>query len=129
MIPANKSYRPGDLMWCESAVVYALHVEALPIYCCGCLLPATQQKLVRCSKCKQVFYCSRRCQKSHWPYHKRECACFISSGTIPGATTRIIFNILASKVRFLHSQLFSSPRSVRQILFLVHLCLVSLSLR
>ena len=26
-----------------------------------------------CSKCKQVFYCSRECQLLHWPVHKPEC--------------------------------------------------------
>jgi hypothetical protein len=26
-----------------------------------------------CSDCKEVWYCSRKCQKSHWKYHKIDC--------------------------------------------------------
>ena len=29
--------------------------------------------LLRCQQCKQVLYCSKDCQKEHWPDHKREC--------------------------------------------------------
>lgn len=28
----------------------------------------------KCSKCKQVQYCDRECQRLHWPIHKKECA-------------------------------------------------------
>jgi Right handed beta helix region/MYND finger len=27
----------------------------------------------RCSRCKQVVYCSKQCQKSHWPTHQPSC--------------------------------------------------------
>lgn len=27
----------------------------------------------RCSRCRQVFYCSRKCQKRHWSQHKKVC--------------------------------------------------------
>lgn len=27
----------------------------------------------RCSRCKQVYYCSETCQTRHWPMHKQEC--------------------------------------------------------
>ena len=38
--------------------------------CCspGCSIAAKH----RCSVCK-IFYCSRRCQESHWPSHWRDC--------------------------------------------------------
>ena len=30
-------------------------------------------KLSQCGACKQVVYCSRGCQKAHWPVHKQQC--------------------------------------------------------
>ena len=32
-----------------------------------------QLNMMRCSRCKQVHYCSGECQKSHWKEHKRQC--------------------------------------------------------
>ncbi|KAL9973764.1 hypothetical protein ACROYT_G020260 [Oculina patagonica] len=36
---------------------------------CGC----KQRFIKRCTACKQVFYCSKECQVSHWPHHKPSC--------------------------------------------------------
>ena len=33
----------------------------------------------RCSNCKLVFYCSAKCQRSHWPQHKPDCRSFHQS--------------------------------------------------
>ena len=30
-------------------------------------------RLSQCGACKQVMYCSRGCQKAHWPVHKQQC--------------------------------------------------------
>ncbi|GLC41032.1 hypothetical protein PLESTB_000950500 [Pleodorina starrii] len=38
--------------------------------CAICDKPA----LFRCGKCKVERYCSRECQKDHWPHHKGRCA-------------------------------------------------------
>ena len=32
-----------------------------------------QQDLLRCSKCKAVYYCGPPCQKQDWPSHKLIC--------------------------------------------------------
>jgi hypothetical protein len=29
---------------------------------------------MRCARCKRSYYCSRACQRRHWPVHKLECA-------------------------------------------------------
>jgi hypothetical protein len=31
------------------------------------------EKLMACSSCKKVRYCSRECQKADWKRHKEEC--------------------------------------------------------
>lgn len=28
---------------------------------------------LRCSRCKQQYYCSAKCQKTHWKEHKAQC--------------------------------------------------------
>ena len=44
-------------------------------YCAMCLGVASlpQHPLKSCSKCKQVIYCGRSCQKLHWTEHKTVC--------------------------------------------------------
>lgn len=29
--------------------------------------------MLKCVKCQGTFYCSRKCQKKHWPVHKQKC--------------------------------------------------------
>ena len=33
----------------------------------------SHDKLMLCKACKLVRYCSKECQRSHWPTHKRDC--------------------------------------------------------
>jgi hypothetical protein len=30
-------------------------------------------KMMMCSRCRTVHYCSRECQKAHWGDHKGQC--------------------------------------------------------
>eukprot|EP01116_Phalansterium_solitarium_P003835 TRINITY_DN14666_c0_g1_i1.p1 TRINITY_DN14666_c0_g1~~TRINITY_DN14666_c0_g1_i1.p1 ORF type:complete len:222 (-),score=43.73 TRINITY_DN14666_c0_g1_i1:233-898(-) len=39
--------------------------------CARC--PKEGIKFQRCSRCKEVYYCSRDCQQRHWTVHKGEC--------------------------------------------------------
>lgn len=41
--------------------------------CHHCNFPA-HTELKQCSRCKQVKYCSRECQKTHWSAHKSDCS-------------------------------------------------------
>ncbi|KAH7119603.1 hypothetical protein B0J11DRAFT_508408 [Dendryphion nanum] len=41
------------------------------LHCASC--GADSSSLRRCSRCKQQRYCSRNCQKAHWPTHKQTC--------------------------------------------------------
>ena len=40
--------------------------------CSGC----QAQKFSRCGRCQIVSYCSKDCQREHWPHHKRICKMF-----------------------------------------------------
>lgn len=42
------------------------------IPCCYC--GTYQLKMSRCGQCKVATYCSRNCQRSHWPLHRSTCA-------------------------------------------------------
>jgi hypothetical protein len=44
----------------------ALKCESMCIWC-------HKPQLLRCSRCKCAFYCSRTCQKQHWGLHKFVC--------------------------------------------------------
>lgn len=34
---------------------------------------STGKKLLRCSWCREAFYCGKECQLAHWPSHKQGC--------------------------------------------------------
>ena len=48
-----------------------INEEELTRACDLCL--NMQDKLKSCSQCKNVWYCSKLCQRLHWKTHKREC--------------------------------------------------------
>ena len=43
------------------------------IECARCLKRGSQTELRRCAGCKSFSYCSKDCQRSDWPSHKRLC--------------------------------------------------------
>ena len=47
--------------------------KSLTHWCANCSGPG-QPTLLSCSACKQIKYCSRTCQKSHWKTHKSHCS-------------------------------------------------------
>ena len=61
----------------EAAVVYSSSLlkdcEDLDIECAPCLKRGSQTELRRCAGCKSFSYCSKDCQRSDWPSHKRLC--------------------------------------------------------
>lgn len=47
--------------------------EAAPQVQPSCVLCGKQDNIMRCSKCKKAFYCSREHQVQHWPEHAAVC--------------------------------------------------------
>ena len=44
--------------------------ETLEEVCCVC---GKKEEVLRCSKCKMTYYCSKKCQKSHFEHHYPYC--------------------------------------------------------
>ena len=40
---------------------------------CGTSEEDVGRKIMSCSRCKSIYYCSRQCQKDDWKRHKKEC--------------------------------------------------------
>lgn len=45
----------------------------VPTYDKWCLGCDNKDAQFKCSKCKSVYFCSRKCQKKCWPVHKKHC--------------------------------------------------------
>jgi len=53
----------------------------------------------KCSKCKQVQYCDRECQRLHWFMHKKNCARPTSSSSSPASQQSAKKDIDANEIR------------------------------
>ena len=51
------------------------------IRCSACRAP---NAVARCRQCSSIHYCDRRCQESHWPFHKKLCKQIAKEGIIDG---------------------------------------------
>ncbi|XP_059478591.1 prolyl hydroxylase EGLN3 isoform X2 [Neocloeon triangulifer] len=49
----------------------------------ACELCGSRENLLRCSRCRQVWYCCKDHQKAHWKKHKRAC---VQRSNVPGPT-------------------------------------------
>ena len=56
-----------------------------PCVCAACGSRSSRYDVafMRCSRCKAVKYCSKRCQRTHWAVHKTSCA-EVCDGLDPG---------------------------------------------
>ncbi|KAJ7114325.1 hypothetical protein C8R44DRAFT_227342 [Mycena epipterygia] len=50
--------------------------------CTNCHKIDPDLKLSRCGRCKEAWYCSKECQKKHWPKHKEFCRNVDGSGIL-----------------------------------------------
>ena len=65
------------------------HLPSAFSVCDGCreLMPAAL--LQQCSGCKIHVYCSKKCQKAHWPQHKGSCRMLQKGNSLPKGQTVI----------------------------------------
>lgn len=54
-------------------VVCAEHSDVSVRLCAACDKPDFEKVFKACSRCLAPRYCSKKCQKEHWPEHKRHC--------------------------------------------------------
>lgn len=66
---------PGDSVLTETAFCHLLSSKERGKRCDFCFLDSN--KLLRCSKCKFMYYCSVSCQHQDWGMHKQECKCIL----------------------------------------------------
>lgn len=75
---AARSLREGEVILRNQPTAFALLEEHRSERCSYCLATSRRQsgdnaRLFRCSRCQEVKYCSRDCQKLDFPFHKVEC--------------------------------------------------------
>ncbi|KAF2870275.1 hypothetical protein BDV95DRAFT_595804 [Massariosphaeria phaeospora] len=80
--------------------------QALACVTCGNTSTSTGTSLLRCSRCKTTFYCSRICQRTDWNSHKKLCS--MSRGGSQPAQSPPSMSVPASPV---HSQISAFPVS------------------
>ncbi|KAA6374220.1 MAG: hypothetical protein EZS28_030253 [Streblomastix strix] len=75
---AAQDLKPGDVVICEQPFSYQLTDEYQFQMCDYCYRDASNEiQMKRCTRCKQVSYCSKECQTKHWYLaHKLECKIF-----------------------------------------------------
>lgn len=57
----------------EVGIFESESIKLEELYCDACQQPHNISTLLRCSRCKSVYYCSKECQKMHWKQHKSSC--------------------------------------------------------
>ncbi|CAG8488228.1 4314_t:CDS:10 [Ambispora gerdemannii] len=89
---ATENIKLGESILEEKPYAAVVDDNNLDKFCSGCF--AKPAKLLRCSACNLLHYCSEKCQKSDWKQHKEECKTFVRLKHKPPASIRVICRIL-----------------------------------
>ncbi|KAH9529653.1 Ankyrin repeat and MYND domain-containing protein 2 [Dermatophagoides farinae] len=65
---AIRSYTYQENALFQQLANQSVSKKTIPVFTCSEFDPNK-----RCSKCKRATYCDERCQRLHWPVHKRVC--------------------------------------------------------
>ncbi len=60
-----------ELQWNDVLSPFRCEQSSSTITFCGACKAMNAR--LRCSNCASIYYCERRCQASHWSYHKSQC--------------------------------------------------------
>lgn len=52
-------------------------------------------ELLRCSGCRNAFYCSKECQRAHWKTHKQQCTRTVSAAPAPSESEFSVDNMMS----------------------------------
>jgi hypothetical protein len=64
----------------QSTAATATTTQAGACAACGASSIPTDAAFKTCARCKAVQYCSKDCQRTHWPAHKASCAAAMEAG-------------------------------------------------
>ena len=79
MVTDADTVRVGSLVLSCPAYVYVISSEQKSSVCDGCLATpnvvdnVAPTRLLRCSRCRQSYYCNSACQRKAWSLHQLEC--------------------------------------------------------
>jgi hypothetical protein len=86
----------------EASTSLCLHM------CRGCSAPGATLK---CSKCKQAYYCSKECQKQDWREHKTACTPSTSGGSDLNSMSKLASGYVLSNLERIRRALGTKARS------------------
>lgn len=64
--------KPSEVLFLQKIVLF-VSVDNDYKLCSDKIDNPPQTTFKKCSRCKKVYYCSKECQKRHWPTHKLSC--------------------------------------------------------
>ncbi|KAG0694830.1 hypothetical protein DFH29DRAFT_1006001 [Suillus ampliporus] len=124
-VPVHLTHPDRDNLFRAAATPSELlkrNAKTFGVQCTQC--QKTLEKLLKCSKCKGVWYCSKECQKKHWPTHKQACHDVErSSGALKlfvrMFTANITLTMCIQAATVLDCALFDNPRVGFDVPFMV----------
>ena len=73
-VVATRDIARGEAILREAPLVPpVLHPSMWGERCSRCFEAAQETALLRCGRCRTVFYCGKACQKADWPNHRKRC--------------------------------------------------------
>ncbi len=76
---SHKSYSLGDIITTCEPLFHVIYSQFKGIRCDFC--HSNDNRLKKCSNCRQMFYCDQNCQKNDWVFgHKNECKIYAKYG-------------------------------------------------